>query len=41
VVSTHGQTFGTVGPFAKHQFSHRRRALEDLLRQLPAPEHEQ
>ena len=41
VVSTHGQTFGTVGPFAKHQFSHRRRALEDLLRHLPAPEHEQ
>lgn len=35
VVSTHGQTFGVVGPFTKHQFSHRRRALEDLLRQLP------
>lgn len=40
-VSTHGQTFGTVGPFTKHQFSHRRRALEDLLRQVPRPEHEQ
>ena len=34
-VSTHGQTFGVVGPYTKHQFSHRRRALEDLLCQLP------
>lgn len=34
-VSTHGQTFGVVGPYTKHQFSHRRRALEDLLNQLP------
>ena len=37
-VSTHGQTFGVVGPYTKHQFSHRRRALEDLLSQLPLPE---
>ncbi|MCH1616100.1 MAG: hypothetical protein L7R83_01160 [Candidatus Poseidonia sp.] len=34
-ISTHGQTFGVVGPYTKHQFSHRRRALEELLRQLP------
>ena len=37
-VSTHGQTFGVVGPYTKHQFSHRRRALEDLLNQLPLPD---
>ena len=37
-VSTHGQTFGVVGPYTKHQFSHRRRALEDLLSQLPLPD---
>lgn len=34
-VSTHGQTFGAVELGVKHRFSHRRRALEDLLRQLP------
>lgn len=34
-VSTHGQTFGAVKLTIKHRFSHRRRALEDLLRQLP------
>ncbi len=37
-VSTHGQTFGVVGPYTKHRFSHRRRAIEDLLRQLPLHE---
>ena len=34
--STHGQTFGEVDRAMKHRFSHRRRALEDLLRQLPS-----
>ena len=37
VVSTHGQTFGSVGVSEKHLFSHRRRAIEDLLRQMPQP----
>ena len=32
------KTFGVVGPYTKHQFSHRRRALEDLLSQLPLPD---
>ena len=36
-VSTHGQTFGAVDVSVKHVFSHRRRAIEDLLRQLPLP----
>ena len=35
VVSTHGKTFGAVGVELKHRFSHRRRALEDLMRQFP------
>jgi XTP/dITP diphosphohydrolase len=34
-LSTHGQTFGEVDLAVKHRFSHRRRALEDLVRQLP------
>lgn len=34
-VSTHGATFGSVGVDVKQTFSHRRRALDDLLRQLP------
>ena len=33
--STHGKTFGEVDLATKHRFSHRRRALEDLLAQLP------
>lgn len=35
VLSTHGKTFAAVGLEEKHAFSHRRKALEDLLRQLP------
>lgn len=35
-VSTHGKTFGAVDVELKHQFSHRRRALEDLMRQFPS-----
>jgi XTP/dITP diphosphohydrolase len=34
-VSTHGTTFGAVDVEKKQAFSHRRRALDDLLRQLP------
>lgn len=34
-VSTHGATFGSVDVGVKHVFSHRRRAMDDLLRQLP------
>ena len=34
-ISTHGATFGSVGVEVKQAFSHRRRALDDLLRQLP------
>ena len=34
-LSTHGQTFASVDVQTKHAFSHRRRALDDLLRQLP------
>ena len=33
-VSTHGQTFGSVDAETKHQFSHRRRALDDIVRQV-------
>ena len=33
-VSTHGQTFGSVDAEMKHQFSHRRRALDDIVRQV-------
>ena len=33
-VSTHGQTFGSVDAEIKHQFSHRRRALDDIVRQV-------
>ena len=36
-VSTHGKTFGAVEVDLKHRFSHRRRALEDLMRQFPSP----
>ncbi|MEC7064652.1 MAG: non-canonical purine NTP pyrophosphatase [Candidatus Thermoplasmatota archaeon] len=32
-VSTHGQTFGVVDADTKHRFSHRRRALDDLIGQ--------
>ena len=32
-LSTHGQTFGEVGVEVKHRFSHRKRALDDLLDQ--------
>ena len=32
-VSTHGQTFGVVDVDTKHRFSHRRRALDDLIAQ--------
>ena len=35
VVSTHGRTFGSVDVSEKHLFSHRRRAIEDLVRQMP------
>jgi len=35
VESTHGMTFGAVEPSKKQVFSHRRKALDDLLRQLP------
>jgi XTP/dITP diphosphohydrolase len=35
-VSTHGKTFGAVDVELKHRFSHRRRALEDLMRQFPS-----
>ena len=35
VLSTHGQTFASVSLETKHAFSHRRRALDDLLQQLP------
>ncbi len=35
VVSTHGKTFGAIDVALKHRFSHRRRALEDLMRQFP------
>lgn len=34
-LSTHGQTFASVSLETKHAFSHRRRALDDLLQQLP------
>ena len=34
-LSTHGKTFGEVDVATKHRFSHRRRALDDLLTQLP------
>ena len=34
--STHGKTFGAVSPEEKQVFSHRTRALNDLLRQLPS-----
>ncbi len=30
-LSTHGRTFGEVGVEVKHRFSHRKRALDDLL----------
>jgi len=33
-VSTHGKTFGAIDLATKQRFSHRRRALDDLLRQL-------
>lgn len=33
-VSTHGQTFGSVDAQMKHQFSHRRRALDDIVEQV-------
>lgn len=33
-VSTHGQTFGSVDAEMKHQFSHRRRALDDIVQQV-------
>jgi len=33
--TTHGMTFGAVEPSKKQVFSHRRKALDDLLRQLP------
>jgi len=33
--STHGMTFGAVEQSKKQVFSHRRKALDDLLRQLP------
>lgn len=36
VVSTHGATFGGISMDEKQKFSHRSRALEDLLRQLPS-----
>tara|TARA_B100000963_G_scaffold309879_1_gene286098 strand:+ start:1612 stop:2319 length:708 start_codon:yes stop_codon:yes gene_type:complete len=32
-LSTHGQTFGEVGVEVKHRFSHRKRALDDLMDQ--------
>ena len=32
-LSTHGQTFGEVGVEVKHRFSHRKRAIDDLLDQ--------
>tara|TARA_B110000003_G_scaffold276199_1_gene321453 strand:+ start:2860 stop:3516 length:657 start_codon:yes stop_codon:yes gene_type:complete len=35
-VSTHGATFGGISIEEKQKFSHRSRALEDLLRQLPS-----
>ena len=35
-VSTHGKTFGAVDVELKHRFSHRRRALEYLMRQFPS-----
>ena len=35
-ISTHGKTFGTVDVELKHRFSHRRRALEDLMLQFPS-----
>ncbi|MDE0857768.1 MAG: hypothetical protein OSA38_04295 [Candidatus Poseidoniaceae archaeon] len=35
-VSTHGSTFGGISLEEKQKFSHRSRALEDLLRQLPS-----
>ena len=34
--STHGATFGGISIEQKQKFSHRSRALEDLLRQLPS-----
>ena len=34
--STHGKTFGGVGPEIKQKFSHRTRALIDLFNQLPS-----
>ena len=34
-ISTHGMAFGGVELDVKHRFSHRRRALEHLLEQLP------
>lgn len=33
-VSTHGKTFGAVDAELKHRFSHRRRALDDILEQV-------
>jgi len=36
VLSTHGATFGAVGQEIKEAFSHRTRALDDLIRQLKA-----
>ena len=36
VVSTHGATFGGISMDEKQKFSHRSRALEDLLWQLPS-----
>ena len=33
-VSTHGKTFGAVAAELKHRFSHRRRALDDILEQV-------
>ena len=34
VTSTHGQTFGSVEAEIKHKFSHRRRALDDIVQQV-------
>jgi XTP/dITP diphosphohydrolase len=35
-ISTHGASFGAISIEEKQKFSHRTRALEDLLRQLPS-----
>jgi inosine/xanthosine triphosphate pyrophosphatase family protein len=37
-VSTHGRTFAAVDMDVKGKFSHRTRALKDLLTQLGTPE---